>query len=321
MMKKTILLLSTAFIMSLNVSAQEGTPSVKIFSNFNYDISTEEGEQAFKEFELKRAYLGYSYNIDEKFSTKITFDVGSNSSGSAYTAFLKIASLKWRASDKLTLNSGMVGTKNFKFMEKSWGRRYIEKSAQDKYKWANAADLGLTVDYKLSDNISLDAQVLNGEGYKKTQASNGLFRGGLGITYTISTKLGLRLHQDISPRNTYTDSTDSQYISTASIAYSGTNFSLGYEASLMQNADNIIADEEESLISIYGTYKLNEDYTLFARYDDATETANKGSYTIYGIERQMTKGVTLALNMQSWTDAADGSETENTLYINLEYKF
>jgi len=321
MMKKTILLLSTAFIMSLNVSAQEGTPSVKIFSNFNYDISTEEGEQAFKEFELKRAYLGYSYNIDEKFSTKITFDVGSNSSGSAYTAFLKIASLKWKTSDKLALNIGMVGTKNFKFMEKSWGRRYIEKSAQDKYKWANAADLGLTVDYKLSDNISLDAQVLNGEGYKKTQASNGLFRGGLGITYTISTKLGLRLHQDISPRNTYTDSTDSQYISTASIAYSGTNFSLGYEASLMQNADNIIADEEESLISIYGTYKLNEDYTLFARYDDATETANKGSYTIYGIERQMTKGVTLALNMQSWTDAADGSETENTLYINLEYKF
>ena len=321
MMKKTILLLSTAFIISLNVSAQEGTPSVKIFSNFNYDISTEEGEQAFKEFELKRAYLGYSFNIDEKFSTKITFDVGSNSSGSAYTAFLKIASLKWRVSDKLTLNSGMVGTKNFKFMEKSWGRRYIEKSAQDKYKWANSADLGLTVDYKLSDNISLDAQVLNGEGYKKTQASNGLFRGGLGITYIISTKLGLRLHQDISPRNTYTDSTDSQYISTASIAYSGTNFSLGYEASLMQNTDNIIADEEESLISIYGTYKLNEDYTLFARYDDATETAKKGSYTIYGIERQMTKGVTLALNMQSWTDAADGSETENTLYLNLEYKF
>jgi hypothetical protein len=25
--------------------------------------------------------------------------------------------------------------------------------------------------------------------------------------------------------------------------------------------------------------------------------------------------------MQSWTDAADGSEAENTLYLNLEYKF
>ena len=320
-MKNTILLLLCAVLITFNLNAQNGTPSVKIFSNFNYDISTEEGEKAFKEFELKRAYLGYSYNIDEKFSTKITFDVGNNSSGSAYTAFLKIASLKWRASDKLTLNSGMVGTKNFKFMEKSWGRRYIEKSAQDKYKWANSADLGLIVDYKMSDNISLDAQVLNGEGYKKTQTSNGLFRGGLGITYKISTKLALRLHHDISPRNTYTDSTDSQYISTACLAYSGTSFSLGYETSIMQNANNIIADEEKSLMSIYGSYKLNQDYTLFARYDDATQTSMEGSYTIYGIERQMTKGVTLALNIQSWTGAAYGSVAENTLYLNLEYKF
>ena len=74
-------------------------------------------------------------------------------------------------------------------------------------------------------------------------------------------------------------------------------------------------------MSIYGSYKLNKDYTLFARYDDATETTKEGSYIIYGIERQMTKGVTVALNMQSWTDAADGSEAENTLYLNLEYKF
>lgn len=320
-MKKTILALSAALLTVISVNAQVGKPSVKVFSNFNYNLSSEEGETAFKEFEIKRAYLGYSYKIDEQFSTKITFDVGNNESGSAYTAFLKIASLKWKNSDKLTLNVGMVGTKNFKFMEKSWGRRYIEKSAQDKYKWANSADLGVTADYKISDNLAIDAQILNGEGYKKVQDDSGLFRGGLGVTYKISTNLALRLHQDIIPRSTYTDSTDSQYISTASLAYSGTNFSLGYEASLKQNADNIIADEEKSLMSIYGSYKLNEDYTLFARYDDATETAKEGSYTIYGIERQMTKGVTVALNMQSWTDATDGSEAENTLYLNLEYKF
>jgi hypothetical protein len=320
-MKNTILLLLSAILITFNSNAQNGTPSIKVFSNFNYDISDEENENAFKEFELKRAYIGYSYNIDEKFSTKITFDVGSNSSGSAYTAFLKIASLKWNPSEKFTLFTGMIGTKNFKFMEKNWGRRYVEKSAQDKYKWANSADLGVTADYKISDNLAIDAQILNGEGYKKVQDDSGLFRGGLGITYKISSKLIVRLHQDITPRSTYNDTTDSKYISSASLAYSGTNFSLGYEASLMQNADNIIADEEKSLTSIYGAYKLNEDYTLFARYDDATQTSTGGSYTIYGIERQMTKGVKVALNMQSWTDAANGSEAENTLYLNLEYKF
>ena len=35
----------------------------------------------------------------------------------------------------------------------------------------------------------------------------------------------------------------------------------------------------------------------------------------------MTKGVTIALNMQSWTDAAEGSEAEETLFLNIEYKF
>tara|TARA_X000001036_G_scaffold410486_1_gene422406 strand:- start:73 stop:180 length:108 start_codon:yes stop_codon:yes gene_type:complete len=35
----------------------------------------------------------------------------------------------------------------------------------------------------------------------------------------------------------------------------------------------------------------------------------------------MAKGVTVALNIQSWTDSAEGSESENTLFLNLEYKF
>tara|TARA_B100001758_G_scaffold247951_1_gene268964 strand:+ start:218 stop:1174 length:957 start_codon:yes stop_codon:yes gene_type:complete len=318
-MKKTILLLITAFLISMNISAQEGTPSVKIFSNFNYDMSAEEGEQEFKEFELKRAYLGYSYNIDEKFSTKITFDVGSNSSGSAYTAFLKIAALKWSASENLNLNFGMVGTKNFKFMEKAWGRRYIAKSAQDKYKWANSADLGLTADYKISDNIIIDAQVLNGEGYKKTQASNGLFRGGLGITYKIG-NISLRANQDISPRSSYDDSSASQTITTAAIAYSTENLTIGAEQNIMQNAGSVL-DSEKQLMSVYGAYNIAEKTKVFARYDDASETTQAGSYSVYGIERKMTKGVTIALNMQTWTDAPEDSEAENTLFLNLEYKF
>ena len=319
-MKKTILLLSSVIFSLINISAQEGTPSVKIFSNFNYDISSEEGENAFKEFEIKRSYLGYGYIIDDKFSTKIIFDVGNNSSGSTYTAFLKIASLKWHYSDKLSVNFGMVGTKNFKFMEKSWGRRYIEKSAQDRYKWASAADAGITADYKISDNISLDAQILNGEGYKNIQSSNGLFRGGLGLTIIANKKLKLRLHQDMSPRSSYDDVSATQTITTAAISYSTKSITIGAETDMMKNSNNL-KDSEQDMISIYGAYKMTEKYTIFGRYDDATETSQEKSYTIYGIERKMTKGVTVALNMQSSTNAAEGSESEDTFFLNLEYKF
>ncbi len=319
-MKNTILLLSAALIISFNASAQQGSPSVKIFSNFNYDMTAEDGEDAFKEFEIKRSYLGYSYKIDDRFSTKITFDVGSNSAGSAYTAFLKIASLKWKTSDKLTLNLGMVGTKNFKFMEKAWGRRYIEKSAQDKYKWANSADVGFTADYKISDNLTLDAQVLNGEGYKKIQSDDGLFRGGVGVTYNAGNNLSIRLHQDISPRSTYDDMHEDQRITTAAIAYTTDNMTIGAEMDRMENIDNVV-DTEQEMMSFYGAYKMSDKYTFFARHDDASETNQEGSYTIYGVERKVAKGVTIAVNMQSWTDAAEGSEAENTLFVNFEYKF
>ena len=37
-----------------------------------------------------------------------------------------------------------------------------------------------------------------------------------------------------------------------------------------------ISDEEQELMSIYGSFKLSDNYTLFARYDDATETSKLG---------------------------------------------
>ena len=183
---KKLLILTLVLAFTLSINAQEGNPFAKVFTNFNHDNDK-------NEFELKRAYLGYSYKIDDNFSTKITFDVGNNSSGSAYTAFLKIASLSWKPMKNTNINMGMIGSKNFKFMEKSWGRRYIEKSALDKEKWANSADLGVSLDYKVFDNFTIDGQILNGEGYKKTQSANGLFRGGLGLTYMVSNNLKLRL--------------------------------------------------------------------------------------------------------------------------------
>ena len=330
-MKKIILLFgSVLFTTSLLFS--QGKPHVKVFSNFNYDLSAEEGEDAFKEFELKRSYLGYSYKIDESFSAKVTFDVGGNGAGSAYTAFLKIASLTWKANEKTTINFGQIGTKNFKFMEKNWGKRYIYKSMLDQKKWASSADLGVTADYKFSKNISIDVQVLNGEGYKKTQSSNGLMRGGLGVVYT-GNDFNLRLARDIVPRESYGENNDVQTISTIAGMYKMSSLNIGGEYNIKENANSII-DNEQSAMSIYGSYKLNEKTSVFGRYDkldseDALEAQwnidNDGELTIFGIERKMTKGVTVAVNVQSWKDATLDNEpeasAESTLYINLEYKF
>ena len=156
------------------------------------------------------------------FAAKVTLDVGKNSGGSQYTAFLKTASLNYKASDQLSLDLGMIGTKNFKFMEKAWGKRYIEKSALDKYKWANSADAGISGTFKISDMISIDAQMVNGEGYKNTQ-SDGLFRTGAGVTIKLNDKISGRLFIDNVPSSIDSVIYDQQTITTGAIVYKNSN--------------------------------------------------------------------------------------------------
>jgi len=307
---KKLISLTLVFAFTLSINAQEGKPFGKVFTNFNHDNDK-------NEFELKRAYLGYSYKIDDNFSTKITFDVGNNESGSAYTTFLKIASLTWKPMSNTSINMGMIGTKNFKFMEKSWGRRYIEKSALDKEKWANSADLGVSLDYKLFENLTLDGQILNGEGYKKTQDADGLMRVGFGGTYKLS-NFSIRLFRDIK---SCACSDIDQEITTASISYSNNGLNLGFETDMMANSSNI-ENEDREIMSVYGSYKLSERYTLFGRYDDYTSEGSwdeDGTYAIAGVEAQLTKGVKAAVNVRQTTNENDVKD--NALYLNLEYKF
>ena len=327
---KNLLITTILILASVNLFAQ-GSVHSKVFANFNYDLDADP-EYAYKEFEVKRAYLGYGYKLADGFSAKVTFDVGKNSAGSNYTAFLKIASLSWQASDNLNVSFGMIGTKNFKFMEKAWGKRYIYKSFQDQNKWASSADAGANLTYTLSDNLIIDAQILNGDGYKNLQGSDAYMRGGAGIIFKAD-DISFRVARDVMPRTMYSDDYESQYINTLAVAYSGSNMTLGGEYNLRENTSNVV-DNTSSAFSVYGNLDIGNDVSIFGRYDmsdseDANENQwnieNEGEFTIVGIEKQMTKGVKLALNLQSFKQATLEGEEEavsvNTLYLNLEYKF
>ena len=201
----------------------------------------------------------------------------------------------------MNINFGMIGTKNFKFMEKTWGHRYIYKSLQDKHKWASSADVGVSLDYQINDELSVDAQILNGEGYKKEQESNGLFRGSVGLTYDVSNNV------------------------TLAMAYKGDGFKLGAEYNLQENAKNV-TDQERTGLSAYGSYDLSDGMSLFGRYDELSSEddwnlSKDGTFVIFGVQKEMVKGLKVALNYQSWTAATDDAEAESSLFINLEYKF
>ena len=96
----------------------------------------------------------------------------------------------------------------------------------------------------------------------------------------------------------------------------------------MDNTGNIL-DNTKIGSSIYGNYKIDDNLSLFGRYDKITsedaeenkwDRSNDGKLTIVGVERKMTKGVTLSLNMQTSKDGQRNSEESSIFYLNIECK-
>ena len=306
-------------IAGMNLAHAQSTGKVhgKIFSNFNYNASDEAAA-----FEISRAYLGYKYKYNDQWSVKVTFDVGGTDTY-ARTAYLKVAALKWKATDKLTVNIGQVGLKQFKTQEKNWGYRYIAKSSQDRYKMGTSADMGFTADYKLSDMLAVDLTVVNGEGYKKDQADSNL-KTGFGLTVKATDALTLRVYTDAVAKS---DVDSTSYPSQNTVAlfagYKGDAFRLGAEYNTQTAHKNVDGGDYE-IISAYGTYYVNDQVGAFARYDvvscdEGGYDGKNGDYLIAGLEYRPVKGVSISANVQGYTP--EDGDAENSVYMNLQYKF
>ena len=83
---KKIMVLKLMILVS-GILFAEGNTSGNVFYNHTTDL----GEEGSNAFNMKQAYLIFSNVISDKISYIITYDMGSNESGSAHTAFLKVA--------------------------------------------------------------------------------------------------------------------------------------------------------------------------------------------------------------------------------------
>ena len=142
-MKKTIMFFSLFMFYSITLFAN-GSTEGKIF--FNHTTEFDEG--GINAFNIKRAYLTFSNDVSSNVSYKITYDMGINNAGSAHTAFLKVARVKWKTNFG-DVSIGMQGMNMFKTMENTWGHRFIQKMPMDTYGFSPSADLGIGITLSL----------------------------------------------------------------------------------------------------------------------------------------------------------------------------
>lgn len=314
----------------------KGKVTGKVFFNYHMD-ETKDAEQS-SAFELTRAYLGYQYTFNDKFSATVLLDAGKNSAGSNHTAFVKNAKLDYKAESWLTLSLGILGLKQFKDQEKFWGYRYIYKSFTDEYGFGPSADLGFTAAFKISDKLKADVLIVNGEGYKNVQDASGNNRYGADLVYTPSDSWIFKAYYDTMAGIDADNATQETTVSNIAL-FAGykinKKFRIGAEYNLMQDGIEYkkpAKGKDLQGLSFYSTYDLNEKWNVFGRYDQLSSNklsgqindwnySDDGDTIIAGFEFKPTKGVNTSVNYR-FTDFKDASNNNASLiYFNLELSF
>jgi len=297
---------------------------------FNYHTDLSEGASQTSAFELKRAYFGYSYNFSEAISAKVTFDVGNNDEGSAYTAYLKAAQLDWTVASGVKLSMGLIGMKQFKDQETFWGYRYIFKSFQDQNGFGSSTDLGINAEFKLSENLTANFVVFNGEGYKKVQDSDGKQKVGGSLIYTPIKGLTTKIYADRQPSLT----SDAITSLALFVGYKAENWRLGAEYNKLSNGENFSKPSQDHNLdglSFYSTYVINKKVEIFGRFDQlssntlsgdtaAWNVSENGNQFIAGIQVAPVKGLKFSLNFQNFTFDDTSISNNSLVYLNAQFK-
>ena len=328
-MKKIIFILFV--LASFKTFAQDlgsGKPNFKIFWNYHNDFTKEATKKSA--FELKRVYLGYKHDFNDTFSAKVTYDIGSNSGGSEYTAYVKIAQLDWKLNPKVKLSMGLIGNKQFNDQESLWGYRYAQKGILNEFKFGPSADLGINSEFTINPKFKINLFILNGEGYKSLQDNNGHQKMGTSFIYNFSKKLSAKIYMD-SQRSENTKSIKNNSIF---LGYNNSDFRVGVEYGKIKNSrtyKNAEDDHNRDGFSVFGSKKLSKNYELFARYDQISSNVlsgeskswnynNDGSLVMFGTQYQATKGVKFNLNYKLFNYNNSLINNKSILTLNAEFK-
>ncbi len=303
----------------------KGTPILRVFANFTAPLGKSTGNTSF---EVRRAYLGYDHKLDEKWSMKVVLDIGSPNDDSPYSrlkryAYFKTAALTYQT-NHLQINAGIIDLLNVELQEKLWGYRYIFKSFMDEYKFGPRADIGVNIILTPAKYLSVDAMIMNGEGYEQLQ-NDKTYKTSAGVTVKPFQWMFVRVYSELSQK----------MISESIVAgLIGIDWKKKYVLSVESNMrfnENFIHDHNRYGYSVYGRAGVMKKYSFFARYDwvssNRIENLNQpwnltkdGSALIAGIEYCPISKVRFALNYQDWFPYAANVQNRRSVFLNLEFR-
>ncbi len=280
-------------------------------------------------FDFRRVYLGYDYNISEKFSTELILSYeGQVLSDNTRSIFLKSANLRWKKVFPGTdLIIGQSATPAFSnTIEKFWGYRSIEKTILDMRGAVASNDLGIAIQTKFISNdkteVGLHLMVGNGTAQKIETDRFKRVYGGL-YALLLNKKMLVEFYGDYN-RDQLDPFHKSRMTMKGAIAYTSDRITAGIEVfnqaqeNYIVNADSLTAAKRDTgngsafgaCVFLRGTI-IKDKLAVFARYDMynpdsgfnadkyyfAGSSPNTESFLVAGVDYTPVKNVHLMPNI------------------------
>jgi len=274
----------------------------RIYTGFYYGLKDNIKPRAA--FGMSTAIIGYMHNFNDKITGTILLDVtrtthaisvsDSNNlphtvsyfEGSKYTAFLKMAEIKWTINSHFALKVGqLLNTQYLTFQDKFWGYRYIAVTYQEMYRYGMPADFGAQLDYSIKGKLLNSISIVNGEGPFRYQDLNAKFLISNNIQVYPIEALTLKLYVDYQPPSDTTAGLKARSVISGFIGYKVQKFRIGTEYNYVINP-KYITGEDYGGFSIYSTVALNSKFELLGRFDFIEKSLNidNGKYLIFGFQ-------------------------------------
>ena len=299
---KTLIIYSLIFL-SFAFSKGQSAINSKIY--FDY-IRKEDGSNAFG---IKRAYFTYKNKMSSDLSFTLQTDV--DYKAEPKSIYIKKANASWKISyGKLSI--GVLGMNMFNIQEKTWGNRFIAKTAMDRSKYSSSADFGIGFSRDLTESIYISSMITNGSGYKSSE--NDKYKK-ISIQLVSGEKdllksEGINFGTVFSYEPFHKDS-----VTTVIGIFSGyykNSLRAGIEYNTLDNHEN------QSLVSGYINWKMDSSLSLYSRYDLQTIESDSESYIIVGCGYTAGSGLIIAPNYRI-TNEGDDSNSE--IAINFQFNF
>ncbi len=316
-MTKRILILLLIFSAALFAGDQKIGGVVHY--NYAYDLTKDADNDAG--FTVSRVYLKLTDKLADNLSFKLTTDI--DYKNSPKNVYLKYAKVDWKTNfGKVTF--GLQGMNVFNVQEKTWGYRFIEKSAMDRKKFSSSADLGVGFAKTLGKNIHLSALYTNGTGYKKNEndSHKKISVQGLMGQKKLSSKDGFNVGAAFSfePYDVDSATVENKTVLGVFGGYAGKGIRVGGEFNTFNDAGTELSKQ---ITSAYAIYKLSDKLRVYGRLDmfdpNTDNDGDSENYIIAGLEFKPVSGLYIAPNIRMTTPEEGDAET--MFLLNFQFKY